>query len=178
MTIETPNSNTELENIADAFLPMLLDDGFGATPESKRAEYLSKRVCNFSVREACQLANVSEKSVRRWRAADPTFEYLDTTGMSDLRKKFSTELLDMQFTRNFHLVLQKDFKVLFKDAMDEDLTDDEKSYLIQIRKHYSPQSLAMIKQILGGGNIQEPFNFTKLTLSIKREQETLEIRQE
>ena len=93
--------------------------------------------------------------------------------MSDLRKKLSTEYIDMEFTRNFHLVLQKDFRVLFKDATDETLNDDEKGYLLKIRQHYTPQSLAMVKQLLGGGNIEKPFDFTKLTLTIKKEQTTI-----
>jgi len=173
---------TELENIAASMLPQLMDDGFGATSESKRASYLSKRICNFTVRESCQLANVSEKSVRRWRE-DEHFRYLDTEGMTDLRKRLSTELLDMQFTRNFHLFLEKDFKVLFKDAVGETLTEEESGYLHKIRSHYTPQSLAMIKQLLGGGSVEKPFDFTallmnnqKLTMSIRREQ--VEVTQE
>jgi len=162
---------TELEEIASSILPMLQDDGFGATPESKRADYLSKRICNFSVREACQLANIHEKSVRRWRASDPQFEYLDTQGMTELRKKFSTELLDMQFTRNMHLVLQKDFRILYKDTVEpEHMTEKDTEYLHKIRQHYTPQSLAMIKQLLGGGTIEAPFDFTKIVMTIKREQ--------
>jgi hypothetical protein len=34
----------------------------------------------------------------------------------------------------------------------------------------------MVKQLLGGGTVAQPFDFTKLTLSIKREQ--IEITQE
>jgi len=168
---------TELEQIASAMLPRLLDDGFGSTPESKRADYLSKRICNFSVRESCQLAQVSEKSVRRWREADPEFNHLDTDGMTDLRKALSTQLLDFQFTRNMHLVLQKDFRVLYKDAVEpEHMTEKDTEYLNKIRQHYTPQSLAMIKQLLGGGSVEKPFDFTKLTLTLKREQ--LEVTQE
>ena len=162
--------NTELEEIASSMLPKIMDDGFGATPESKRADYLSKRICNFSVREACQLAKVSEKSVRRWRDADLEFCRLDTEGMTDLRKALSTQLLDFQFTRNMHLVLQKDFRVLYKDAVGVTLTETEVEYLNKIRQHYTPQSLAMIKQLLGGGTVEKPFDFTKLTLTLKREQ--------
>jgi len=169
--------NTELEQIASSMLPKLMDDGFGATPESKRADYLSKRICNFSVRESCQLAGVHEKSVRRWREADPEFCRLDTSGMTDLRKALSTHLLDFQFTRNMHLVLQKDFRVLYKDAVEpEHMTEKDTEYLNKIRQHYTPQSLAMVKQLLGGGTVEKPFDFTKLTLSIKREQ--IEVTQE
>jgi len=71
------------------------------------------------------------------------------------------------------LVLQKDFRILFKEATEGTLTDDEKGYLLKIRQHYTPQSLAMVKQLLGGGNVEKPFDFTKLTLTIKKEQTTI-----
>lgn len=157
----------ETEEIASSLLPMLQNDG----GDGKRADYLSKRVCNFSMHEACKLANVSMKSVHRWRDADPHFLYLDTEGMTNLRKKLSTEYVDMEFTRNFHLVMQKDFRVLYKDATaPSTMSDQEIAYLNKIRQHYTPQSLAMVKQLLGGGSVEQPFDFTKLTLTLKREQ--------
>ena len=164
------NQVSETEQIATSLLPLLDGDGFDA----KRAEYLSKRVCNFTMREACKLADVSEKSVRRWREADPEFHQLDTEGMTDLRKQLSAQYVDIEFTRNFHLVMQKDFKILYKDATEPDkITEAEANYLNKIRQHYTPQSLAMVKQLVGGGTVDKPFDFTKLTLEIKREQITI-----
>ena len=168
--------DTETDSIAKSFLPMLTDDGFGDTTSAKRAEYLSKRICNFSVRESCQLAKGAEKTVRRWRDADPDFLDLDTKGMTELRRKSSTEYIDMQFTRNFHLVLQKDFRVLYKDATGQQLGLSEIGYLEKIRAHYTPQSLAMVKQLLGGGSTKEPFDFTKTVFKMKLQQ--IEITQE
>lgn len=162
---------SETEEMASSLLPMIDHD---AVVESKRADYLAKRVCNFSVREACKLANVTEKSVRRWREADPNFLRLDTEGMTDLRKQLSIQYIDMEFTRNFHLVLQKDFKILYKDAVGETLTEGETEYLLKIRQHYTPQSLAMVRQLLGGGTVDQPFDFTRLTLTIKQEQVIVE----
>lgn len=170
--------DTETDSIAKSFLPMIAGDGFGDTTEAKRADYLSKRVCSFSVRESCQLAKVAEKTVRRWRDADPDFLHLDTEGMTELRKKFATQYVDMQFTRNFHLVLQKDFRVLYKDATVGGLTESEGKYLEKIRAHYTPQSLAMVKQLLGGGNIKEPFDFTKFVMKTTIERQQIEITQE
>lgn len=172
MTLEPTNKPTETEQTAEALLPLLSGDGFNA----KRAEYLSKRVCNFTVRESCKLCGIHEKTVHRWRETDEQFEILDTKGMTNLRKQLGMEYLSMQFTRNMSLFLEKDFKVLYKDATGGILTDDEKSYLGKIRQHYTPQSLAMIKQLVGGGTVEEPFNFTKLTMTLKREQ--IEVIQE
>ena len=160
---------SETTEIARSVIPDFAGD-------DKKALYLSYRVANFSFRESVELSGVSEKSVKRWREASEDFNHLDTDGLTDLRKQFAASYLDMQFTRNFHLVLQKDFKVLYKDATGFPLTDVENKYLEKIRAHYTPQSLAMVKQLLGGGKVDQPFDFTKLTLSIKREQ--VEIIQE
>jgi hypothetical protein len=157
------NSLTETESIAQSFIPTFSDD-------SKKATYLSYLIANFTHREACQLTPVSEKQVRRWKDADEGFERLCTSGLNELRKQFANQFIDMQFTRNFHLILQKDFRILYKDALGKPLTDNETRYLEKIRQHYTPQSLAMVKQLLGGGTVEQPFDFTKLTLSIKREQ--------
>ena len=161
---------SETEEMASSIVPFMHDE--------KKASYITKRVCNFSVREACQLAKVSEKSVRRWREADPRFNHLDTEGLTELRKTFASEFIDMQFTRNFHLVLEKDFKILYKDATDVTLTDEESNYLIKMRSHYTPQALAVVKQLLSGGTIAEPFNFTKTVMTIRREKQEIEFRVE
>ena len=168
---------SETEAMAHSLLPMIQGDG----GTGKRAEYLAKRVANFSMRESCKLAGVTEKSVHRWREADANFNYLDTEGLTELRKSLGAELLNMEFTRNFHLVLEKDFKILYKDAVSETpgaipLTEDEKIYLLKIRQHYTPQSLAMVKQLLGGGTVEAPFNFTDFIFTLKREKVTEQIQ--
>ena len=161
---------SETEAIASSIIPY--------EEVGKKASYLTKRICYFSIREACQLAKVAERTVRRWREEDPSFNELDTTGLIELREQFSTKYLDIEFTRNFHLVLQKDFDILYKDAQNVELTDKEQNYLLKLRSHYTPQSLAMLKQLLGGGNLEQPFDFTKLVVTIRREREQIEIRQE
>ena len=178
----TENHLTETESIAQAFVPTFSDD-------SKKATYLSYLIANFAHREACQLTPVSEKQVRRWKDADSNFASICGEGLQDLRKEFANQFIDMQFTRNFHLVLQKDFRLLYKDAVcsmilaegktptaRQELSENEVRYLEKIRQHYTPQSLAMVKQLLSGGTVQQPFDFTKLTMTIKREQ--IEISQE
>ena len=173
---------TETESIAQSFVPTLSDD-------NKKATYLSYLIANLAHREACQLTPVSEKQVKRWKDGDENFLHICTAGLQELRKEFASSFIDMQFTRNFHLVLQKDFRVLYRDAVlsqilaegkkpttSQMLTENEVKYMEKIRQHYTPQSLAMVKQLLGGGTIEQPFDFTKLTMTIKREQ--IEITQE
>lgn len=165
----TETSLTETEAIAKAFVPSFTDN-------DKKTTYLSYLIANFAHREACQLTPVSEKQVRRWKDADLNFDHICGEGLQALRKEFANVFIDMQFTRNFHLVLEKDFRILYKDALGQELTENEFAYLAKIRQHYTPQSLAMVKQLLGGGSVEQPFDFTKLTMTIKREQ--IEITQE
>lgn len=178
-----PNTidSTNVEEIAKGLLPQLFGDGIGDTSESKRADYLAKRVCYFSVRESCQLAGIHEKSVRRWRESDPAFMELDTVGITKLREYLSASLVDIQFTRNFHLVLAKDFKVLYKDATEpETMTKADYAYLEKIRQFYTPQALAAVKGILSGKSGDEPFDFTKMVVTLQRERtvEKVEIKGE
>lgn len=170
-------TDSETRAIAESILPVLSDD-------SKKGLYLSYRVANFTVSESVQLSKIHMKTVRRWREADEQFRYLDMEGITELRKAMANQFIDMQFTRNFHLVLQKDFRILYKDAMADQvttnpqLTEQEQTYLKGIRQHYTPQSLAMVKQLLAGGTVEEPFNFTKVTMTIRRQTEQVEITQE
>ena len=145
----------------------------GEEMTDKKAAYLSYRISNFSSRESEKLANVSRKQVMRWRESDPQFRHLEGEGLPGLRDSMSNKLLDMQFTRNFRLVMEKDFRVMYKDATGEPMTASELRYMEKIRQHYTPQSLAAVRQILNGGTIEQPFDFTKLVMEIKREQITI-----
>ena len=162
----------DTRSIVEAALPYFTDD-------TNKAKYLSYRLNYFSVLESCHLCGFHIKTIHRWRDADPIFRKLDVEDMGGLRKQLSAQFLDMEYTRNFRLLLAKDFKVILKSLDDKlMLSKDENDYLLRLRGHYSPQNLAMIKQLVGGGTIDKPFDFTKLTLTIRKEKETLEIKSE
>jgi len=157
----------ESENITEAMVPYFPDD-------KKKSKYLSFRVTGFTIRESLNLAGVTEASLRRWRRIDPEFAQFDSGGISELKKKFSTEYINLQFTRNMHLVLQKDFAVLVKSIKHPDTMDDrEQAYLLKLRGFYTPQQLAQIQQVIGEISNQE--NFTDIVLRISREREELSI---
>lgn len=156
---------TETEGIAQSLIPYYMDGG-------KKARYLSYIVAGFSVMEAVALAKVHLKSVKRWREEDPNFQPLEEQAIGELREQLSNQLIDIEFTRNFRLILAKDFQILFKDAQNQTLTEKEQQYLFVIRKFYTPQQLAMIKQLVGGTvGQQEAFDFTKTVLTIRLERE-------
>lgn len=156
---------TTTEGIAQSLIPYYTDGG-------KKARYLSYLVASFSVMEAVKLAKIHYRTVKRWREEDSSFEKLEAKAVGELRKQLSDQLIDIEFTRNFRLVLAKDFEVLFKDAQGEVLTESEEKYLMVIRKFYTPQQFAMIKQLVGGdGEKGEAFDFTKTVLTIRLEKE-------
>ena len=159
------------ENISSAVIPYFQDD-------DKRSKYLSFRVAGFNVRESMDLSTCSWRSVKRWREDDPEFGELDTTKLPELRKQLSAEYINIEFSRNFHLVLLKDFKILLKSMQGKELDTQEHSYLLKLRSHYTPQQLVLIKQLVGEVEAGEPFDYTKLVLTIRREREEITMKAE
>lgn len=157
---------TPTEGMAQAILPYYTDGG-------KKARYLSYIMTGFSVMESISLVKCHLKSVLRWREEDPVFRELEKKCNSSLREELATRIVDMEFSRNFRLVLAKDFKILFKDATGQVLSKPEEDYLTNIRKFYTPQQYAMLKQMLTGqgDGKGEAFDFTKTVLTIRLEKE-------
>lgn len=156
---------TPTESIAQSLVPYYTEGG-------KKANYLSYLVASFSVMESCKLGKVHLKTVLRWRREDFKFASIEEQCSTELRKRLADELIDIEFTRNFRLVLAKDFGILFKDAQGIALNEREQQYLLLIRKFYTPQQFAMIKQIIGGSDgAGEAFDFTKTVLTIRLEKQ-------
>lgn len=155
-------------SMAQSLLPLV-------DSNTKKAEYLAYRIASFSRREACKLANVNPITIKRWVESDDAFAAIEVHGLTALRKKLGNEYLSMEFTRNYHLVLQQDFKVLMKAVLGKPMTEDEQDYLKKVRPYYTPQHLAIIKQLAGEVDKDGSFDFTQLTLTIKREKEELTI---
>lgn len=159
------------EDIAESIVPYFPEDG-------KKSKYLAYRVCGFNIRESMSLANVSLTSIRRWREADEEFVKLDTTGLNELKEKLSAKYLNVEFTRNFHLVLQKDFNVLVKSIKaPNSLTVQENQYLLKLRAFYTPQQFAVIQELVGEA-VGPGFDFTKLIFEVRREREEVRITSE
>lgn len=152
------------ENIAKSLVPYYTEGG-------KKANYLSYLVAGFSIMESCKLGKVHLKTVFRWRESDPNFATIEEQCTTEIRKRLADELIDIEFTRNFRLVLAKDFQILFKDAQGILLTEKEQQYLLVIRKFYTPQQFVMIKRLISGDGSDEAFDFTKTVLTIRLEKQ-------
>ena len=166
MTIETTEGAiTPTEGAAQSLINYYADGG-------KRARYLSYLVAGFSVMESVTLAKVHLKSVKRWREEDESFVELEQKALGELREQLSNQLINIEFTRNFRLVLAKDFQILFRDAQEITLTEKEQQYLLVIRKFYTPEQLTRIRQLVSGKDDSgEAFDFTRTVLTIRLEKE-------
>ncbi|KKN74204.1 hypothetical protein LCGC14_0392900 [marine sediment metagenome] len=160
---------TTTEGIAQSLLPYYTEGG-------KKASYLSYIMAGFSIMESIKLAGIHVKTRTRWKEDDPMFVELEGKASTELRRQLADQLIDIEFTRNFRLVMAKDFKVLFKDAAGEEaLTETEQAYLMQIRKFYTPQQFLMLRQLISG-NLEtkdQGFDFTRTLLEIKVTKETV-----
>jgi len=150
----------------------VLPDFEGEETNHQKTKYLSYRIASFSREEARKLAKVTKDQLRAWRRDDEKFLYFDGLGLSDTRKKLCAEYNAIQYSRNFRLIMEKDFDVLYKDAQGQTLTKAEEKYLTTIRAYYNPQSLAMLNQ-LAGGRHEEKFDYTNLVFKLKREEVTI-----
>ncbi len=116
----------------------------------RKASYLSYRASGFSVRETCALVPVSFATVKAWRRDDSEFRGWESgEKLAWLQHNISSDLMTMEFMRNFRLALRMDFKILYKANYNfAGMTDNEVAVLKAIRKHYTPQDLMSIQRAL------------------------------
>lgn len=160
---------TKTEGMIQSLIPHYLEG-------DRKAAFLGYLVAGFSKAEATKLTKIHKKTLTRWYQGDPDFvKFLDQ--IPEVREKLSNQILDLEYTRNFKLVLSKDFQVLYKDAIKDQpggkpLTPQEEEYLQHIRKFYTPQHLLMLRQLLTGDNKSgEAFDFTRTVLEIRLSKE-------
>ncbi len=155
-------SITETEGKVESLIPYIIHS---YAEGGKKIRYFSYILAGFAKREAVKLADVHTKTVDTWEK-DPQF--MDMLNfLPEIKRRLSDQIIDLEYTRNFRLILDKDFRVLFKDATNEFLTTDEEEYLKLIRKFYTPQQLVMVKQLATGGpQTTETFDFTKTVMEI------------
>ena len=160
----------ETESLVMSLLPFDQDN--------KKARFIGYRASGFSIREACQLVGIHEKTLRRWR--DSTGQFYDDhfveaeSQLPELRKTLGTEYAHLEFLRNYRLVLEKDFSVLSKSIRQPTtLTQQEHQYLLKARSHYSPQYLQILQEMISGKDGKREFDFTSFILSMERNKEKI-----
>ena len=149
-----PDSDTPKQvSIATTLLPWRKDD--------YRAKYLGYLACGFSVEEALYMLGLKIEWLEEQRQDNQfsTFEF----SVPEIRKELSKEYIELDFFRNFRMVLEKDYRVL-KDALeitgDGLMTSHDHQYLLKMRSAYTPQQLQILEQVMKGVG-EEGFNFAR-----------------
>ncbi len=115
----------------------------------KKALYLSYRATGFPVRQACDLAEMSLEDLHRWRKQDSQFKLFETEKLHELQATVGSDVVRLEFMRNFRMVMKKDFLTIRKALFDEEnLTDAEWKYFLLIRRHYTPNDMLALEKAI------------------------------
>ena len=158
-------TSSPTEESIKSLIPLLSKNSKEAESQHK---YLSLRYSGFSHIEALRIAVLEPADINKW-LKNPLFAHYE--GMiydKDFRHTLRDEVGELVFYRNYYLIMMKDAEVLGKATgtldidyteVDDDgniqlkhgsppLTSLDKSYLLQIRKEYSPTQIAALRKLL------------------------------
>ena len=167
-----PTATAE-ESIPRSIVPYARDDD--------KSRYLGLRASGFTVREALGLLGKAKSTLSLWRH-DPVFVNLETR-LPELRQELALEYANLEFLRNYRLVLEKDYRVI-KSSLSKRTNGDGKvapmdtqdfQYLLKMRAHYTPQQLQVIETLLSAGKKGMDFNFTDFVLTMRRTEAEVKI---
>ena len=165
-SLADPIGQTETEKLASSIIPYARDDA--------KARYLGLRASGFTIREALRLIGYAHSSLSKWRL-DEEFVAIEAR-LPEFRQQLSMEYANLEFVRNYRLVLEKDYRVLIQSLKSKEvLTDQEQAYLLKMRSHYTPQQLQIIEALLGsdGKGLGDAMDFTELVLAAERVKERM-----
>lgn len=140
-------------SIATTLIPWRKDD--------YRARYMGYLACGFNPEEALYMLGLKAEWLEEQRL-DESFNTIELS-VPEIRKELSKEYIELDFFRNFRMVLEKDYRVL-KHALDMGggLSNQEHQYLLKMRSAYTPQQLQILEQVMKGVG-EEGFNFSRWT---------------
>jgi len=152
-SLELPSSDPKEVSAATTLIPYRRDD--------LRARYLGYLCCGFSDEESLYVLGLT----RRWLESarlDEKFTSLEER-VPELQRELSREYTEMDFLRNFRMVLEKDHRVL-RVSLGMELEEDEDSgemvpvelspfdqqYLLRLRSAYTPQQFQLLEALVSG----------------------------
>ena len=159
-TVEVQRSPDE--SIAQSIVPYNRDDD--------RARYLGLRSSGFSIREALKLIGRAASTLSLWRHNEE-FANLESR-IPEFRKDLALEYVNLEFCRNFRLVMEKDYRVLHQSLhpnKDDEgksipMSSQDQAYLIKMRAYYTPQQLQIMEALGAGEADGVGFNFTSIIM--------------
>ncbi|GAH38895.1 unnamed protein product [marine sediment metagenome] len=172
-TLQIPSGEPKEVSAAASLIPYRRDD--------ERCKYLGYLACGFSDEEALYVLGLT----RSWLAGarlDSKFTDLEER-IPELRKVLSQEYTELDFYRNFRMVLEKDHRILRK-SLEMELVEDEETgemvpaqlssfdqqYLLRLRSAYTPQQLQLLEAVVAGDS--GGFNFAQW---VSKNQEIVQI---
>jgi len=115
----------------------------------RKALYLSYRATGFPVKQAIDLAETSLEELHRWRRNDEHFRAFENEKLQELQATVGSDVVRLEFLRNFRMIMKKDFLVIRKALFDEaNLTDSEWKYFLMVRKHYTPNDMLALEKAI------------------------------
>lgn len=171
--LETEVLDAPEEKIAQSLIPYNRDDS--------RARYLGLRASGFTIREALRLISKAKSTLSFWRL-DPEFVDLESR-LPEFRRELALEYSNLEFLRNYRLVLEKDYQVLQKSIHpDKDaegklvpMASQDHAYLIRMRSHYTPQQLQIMETLIGAQTGGQEFNFTDFVITASKMEERIRV---
>ncbi len=172
-TLQLPSAEPKEVTAALSLIPYRRDD--------TRAKYLGWMASGFSDEEALYVLGLTRSWLEIVRK-DTKFTELEER-VPEFRKELSQEYTEMDFYRNFRMVLEKDHRILRK-SLEMELEEDEETgemkpvemtsfdqqYLLRLRSAYTPQQLQLLEAVVGDGD--KGFNFSDW---VSKNQEIIQI---
>ncbi len=165
-SVLTPSDTPKEVAIAESLLPWRKDDN--------RAKYFGYLACGFTTEEALYMLGLKLSWLEEQRQSSDFSSF--ELRVPEIRKELSREYIELDFFRNFMLVLEKDYRVL-KQALEADIEgtgvipQQAHQYLLKLRSAYTPQQLQILEQAMRGVG-EAGFNFAKF---VKDNQEVIEL---
>jgi hypothetical protein len=144
--------NPKEVSIATTLIPWRKDDF--------RARYLGYLACGFNPDEALYMLGLKAEWLEEQRQDKQFSDY--ELMVPEIRKELSKEYIELDFFRNFRMVLEKDYRVL-KEALEAPggvVSMQSHQYLLKLRSAYTPQQLQILEQVMRGVGEGE-WNFAK-----------------
>lgn len=140
-------------SIATTLIPWRKDDN--------RARYLGYLACGFSPEESLYMMGKKLDWLEEQRQSSDFAAF--ELKVPEIRKELSREYIELDFFRNFRMVLEKDYRVLKKALEFSDvgiMSTQDHQYLLKMRSAYTPQQLQILAQVMSGVG-EGGFNFAK-----------------
>ena len=148
--IPADSDNPKQLSIATTLIPWRKDDS--------RSRYMGYLACGFNAEEALYMLGLTTVWLDEQRL-DEGFSAIELK-VPEIRKELSKEYIELDFFRNFRLVLEKDYRILNKSLEVEELPKQQHEYLLKLRSAYSPQQFAVLEQVVKGVG-PDNFNFAR-----------------